>query len=104
MKKRGANKQFPGGPSCIFQGKEVPCLKRWSEKGSITSAILVDILATLDHIDVFDRRNGKLPFILLDDHEGRLGLEFLQHISDVLHRWVVYFGVPYGTALWQVGD
>lgn len=100
----GANKRFPGGPSCIFQGKTVSCLTRWSEKGSITSAILVDILATLDHIGVFDSSNGKLLFLLLDGHGSRLRLKFLQYINNVSHQWVVCFGVPYVTALWHVGD
>ena len=103
-KNSGANKRFPGGPTCIFQGKEVPCLTRWSEKGSITSAILVDILATLDHIGVFDRINGKLSFLLLDGHGSRLGLELLSYINNALREWVVCFGVPYSTALRPVRD
>ena len=103
-KNSGKNKRFPGGPTCTCQGKEVPCLTRWSPSGSITSAILVDILSTLDHIGVFDRSNGKVPFLLLDSHGSRLRLDFLRYINDPKHLWVVCFGVPYGTGLWQVGD
>lgn len=39
---------------CNFQGKDIPCLIRWSPKGSITSEILVGIISTLDHLEVFD--------------------------------------------------
>ena len=81
-----ANKRLPGGPTCKFQGKEVPCLTRWSDKGSITSVILVNILGTLDHIGVFDRSNGKLPSLLLDGHGSRLGLEFLKYINNSSHE------------------
>ena len=42
----GPGKRFPGGPTCSFRGKEIPCLTRWSPKGSITSQILIDILVT----------------------------------------------------------
>ena len=99
----GKGKRFPGGPSCTYQGKEVPCLTRWSPKGSITSQILVDILATIDQLGVIDRTIAK-PFLLLDGHGSRLEIPFLSYIHDVDHLWSVCFGVPYGTALWQVGD
>ena len=26
----GEGKPFPGGPTCLFRGKEVPCSARWS--------------------------------------------------------------------------
>lgn len=68
QKNSGKNKRFHGGPTCTFQGKEVPCLTRWSPSGSITSAILVNILSTLDYISVFDRSNCKKSFLLIDDH------------------------------------
>ena len=71
LKNTGKDKRYPGGPTCTFQGKEVPCLTRWSPKGSITSDILIDILATLDRLKVFDRSNSKLHFLLLDGHGSR---------------------------------
>ena len=40
----GPGKVFPGGLSCEFRGKEVPCFARWSEYGGITSTMLTDIL------------------------------------------------------------
>jgi len=36
----GYKKMYPGGPSCFFKGKNVPCLTKWSDSGGITSEIL----------------------------------------------------------------
>ena len=107
MKKNsGPGKKYPGGPTCKFKGKAVPCLVRWTEKGSITSAIMVDILRTLEKLGVYlgERAQGKLPCLLLDGHGTRLELPFLAYVNDAEHQWVACIGVPYGTALWQVGD
>ena len=82
----------------------MPCLTRWIPNDSITSVILIDILATLDHIKCVDRSNGKKPFLLVDDHGSQFQLDFLKYVIDPSHEWVVVIGVPYGTALWQVGD
>ena len=103
-KNSGKGKLYPGGPTCTFQGKIVPTLTRFSPKGSITTEILVDIVGTLDHIGVFDRSEGKIPFLLLDGHGSRIQLPFLEYINNPDHLWCVCIGVPYGTALWQVGD
>ena len=32
-KNSGKGKKFPGGPTCKFEGKQIPCLCRWSKKG-----------------------------------------------------------------------
>ena len=100
----GPGKLFPGGPTCKFGGKEIPCMVRWSPKGGITSQILADSLAHIDSFDVFDRSTGKIPFLLLDGHNSRFDLPFLEYIMDDAHRWTVCIGVPYGTAIWQVAD
>ena len=45
--------------------------------------------------------------MLLDGHGSRFELPFLQYINDCGnegHCWNACIGVPYGTALWQVGD
>ena len=102
---QGPGKRFPGGPTCVFQGKDIPCMVRFTQSGSITSAVLRDILVSLDEIGVFDCAGGlRRPFILLDGHGSRLELPFLSYINDEKHPWVACIGVPYGTALWQVGD
>ena len=101
---RGKGKLFPMGPDCVFNGKTIPCMVRWSQSGSITSDILRDALATIDHYKVMNRSEGKLPFLLLDGHGSRFELPFLEYITDADHKWMVCIGVPYGTSLWQVAD
>ena len=103
-KNTGVGKLYPGGPTCVFQGTEIPCLTRWSPSGSITADILVDILASMDYYGVCDRSQGRKPFLLLDGHGSRFQESFLSYVIDPRHEWVVCIGVPYGTALWQVGD
>jgi len=95
---------FPTGPEYVFQGKTIPCLVRWSPNGSITSDILRDAIHTLDHHDIFDRSNNKMPFLLLDGHQSRFEVPFLEYITNTNHPWMVCIGVPYGTSLWQVAD
>lgn len=104
QKNSGPNKYFPGGPVCHFNGKTIPPFVRWHESGSITSQILTEALQTLDHFEVFERSESTKPFILLDGHSSRLELPFLKYINNPKDHWVCCIGVPYGTALWQVGD
>ena len=79
---------------------------RYSDKGSITDTILTDILATIDELKLFQsyRENGAIPFLLVDGHQSRFSVKFLNYITDINHPWKVSIGVPYGTSLWQVGD
>ena len=102
----GEGKLFPGGPVCQFNNKEVPTMIRYSKSGGITTSILTDILRTVDDLGIYEdeRKEGIKPFLLLDGHQSRFGIEFLQYITDPNHPWKVCIGVPYGTALWQVGD
>ena len=50
------------------------------------------------------RMNGVVPFAILDGHGSRIELTFLQYANDPVIKWCVCLDVPYGTALWQVGD
>ena len=100
----GPGKYLPGGPVCHFNGKQIPAMIRWQESGSITSEILVDALKTLDDLKVFQRDDGVSPFLLLDGHSSRLQAPFLKYINTPEDHYVTCIGVPYGTALWQVGD
>ena len=77
---------------------------RWNESGSITSEILVDALKTLDELRAFPRDDDVSPFLLLDGHPSRLQAPFLKYINSPEDHYVTCIGVPYGTALWQVGD
>ena len=58
MKNFGPIKYFPGALFCQFIGKEFPSLVRWSERGSIISEILADVLRTLDALEVNPRSVG----------------------------------------------
>ena len=105
MKNSRTGKYFPDGPVYHVKGKEIPPLVRWSESGSITSEILADALKTLDTLEVYPRTDSHpKPFLLVDGHQSRLQLPFLRYINEPEDNWVVCLGVPYGTALWQVGD
>jgi hypothetical protein len=101
----GAGKYFPGGPTCTYLGKEIPCATYITESGGINSDILVDVLRTLDELDVFPRYpGGPVPVLIIDGHESRLDPKFLTYINDQGHVWKVCLGVPYATSYWQVGD
>ena len=104
IKNTGKGKLFPCGPECSYLGKTIPCMCRWSKNGSITGEILRDIVATLDHYNIFDRSNGKKPMFLFDGHGSRLSEPLVKYVQDIQHSWMILFGVPYGTNLWQVGD
>ena len=102
----GKDKLFPGGPSCFYKGKEVPSFVTFTDGGGMDGFVLTGIFRRLDALKLYnaDRKNGLIPFVLLDGHSSRFELEFLQYINDDSHRWNVCIGVPYGTALWQVAD
>ena len=104
IRNSGPGKHFPGGPVCTFRNKKVPALIRWTESASITSQVLVEELQLIDKLELFPRTDTVKPFLLLDGHGSRLEMPFLSYINNPKDHWVVCFGVPYGTALWQVGD
>jgi len=56
----GPGKLYPGGPTCVFKGVEIPCMVRWSPKGSITSP-KAEALAHIDSFNVMGRKKLKLP-------------------------------------------
>ena len=102
----GDDKLFPGGPTCTFKGKTIPALITFTESGGIDGYTLTTIFKKLDELELYkeDRENGLIPFALLDGHQSRFDLDFLRYINEDYTRWNVCIGVPYGTALWQVGD
>ena len=59
----------------------------------------MDILATLDHIEVFDHFSGQNPFLLLDGHGSQFELLFLRYVVNKVHEWILCIGVPYGIYL-----
>ena len=72
----------------------------------MNASTLKEIFETLDNLDVYtrEREEGYIPFVLLDGHQSRFSLEFLEYINNSDHKWNVCIGVPNGTAYWQVGD
>lgn len=80
-------KKYLCGPTCEVHGVTVHCLMRWSPIGSMTSEILRDICATLDHLEDFNRSTGAMPFFLLDRHGSRIELPFVEYINDLTHLW-----------------
>ena len=96
IKNRDKGKMFPLGPECTFNGKKVPTMVRWSQLYSITSVVLRDAIATMDHHDLFER--------LLHSHYSRFEIPFLEYVTNADHPRMICIGVPYGTSLWQVAD
>ena len=70
----------------------------------MTSTIFGEALEQLNTLEVFPRGNNMKHVLLVDGHGSRFGLDFLQYINDPAHLWTVCIDVPYGTALWKVGD
>jgi hypothetical protein len=100
----GEGKVFPLGPHCLYNGKNIPCYCCASDNGSITGALLKDMLMAIDKLNVFDRGTGLNPFLLLDGHGSRFELDFLSYIHAEGMKWDMCIGLPYGTSYWQVGD
>ena len=71
----GTNKYCPHGPTCVYNGKEMPCYPTSSENGSITSDILAQIMQYLYHHVRFNQTEAT-SFLLLDGHGSRSGLSF----------------------------
>ena len=61
----------------VYHGKKVPALVQWQENASITSEILVEMLQTLDTMDLIPHNDSNTkPFILLDGHGSSLEIPF----------------------------
>jgi hypothetical protein len=93
-----------GWNTSLVGDKEVPSFVTVSPSGGITSQMLADLVKHLDDLGVFPRDEGPDPFIVLDGHNSRFGLPFLQYIMDPEHPWTVCVGTPYATDQCQFGD
>ena len=58
----------------------------------------------LDTAGCIDQTDNWKPFLLDDGNGSRFQPDFLKYVIDPAHKWVVIIGVPYGTAMRQVGD
>ena len=99
-----SEKYHPGGPSCNYKGGKVSCLVEFSEGGYISGHIITNVLRNLDALKLYENYGKKLFFLYCWLMEMVVILKFLQYICDKNHKWVIVFGVPYETSLWQVGD
>ena len=52
-----------------------------NDSGTIMSEILVDVLSTLDVMNVISMDQHTKPFLLLDGHQSRLKIPCLEYIS-----------------------
>jgi hypothetical protein len=93
-----------GGPRCRFRDVDVPCFVQYSPHGGLTPTILTNCLRRMDELHLFPRVNGKTPLLLLDGHNSRFNLLFLQYLQSDNHPWFCCIGLPYGTHMCQVGD
>jgi hypothetical protein len=93
-----------GGPKCTFCGKTLNCLVFCSKHGSITGSILADCLKYLDQNNDFARTGLLKLFLLLDGHNSRYDLNFLEYIWNKDYRRSAGIGLPYAAHIWQVGD
>ena len=104
VKNCGEGKRLPGGPTCTYRGKDIPCICQWIPKGSMTSEILNTIVHTLHVLEIFYLSSGISPTLLLVGHGNHFQMPFLQYVNDHAHLWAVLIRVSYVTSLWQVRD
>jgi hypothetical protein len=100
----GVDKMFRFGPTCTFNGSQVPTFGTCSKNGSITSQLLTNMLSKMDDLELFDQSSGVNPFLLCDEHGSRFEENFLEYNLESNRHWTSCIGVPYGTSMWQVGD
>ena len=100
----GDGKLLPGAPTCRVNGTSVPPRLYTTKHGGVTGEIILDSLKAFDELNIFDRSTGKIPVLLVDGHLSRLHLELLEYIEQPDTRWIIVFGVPYGTNFWQQAD
>jgi hypothetical protein len=81
----GADRMFPFGPTCTFNGVEVPTFVTCNKDGSITSQLLTNMLSNMDDYCLFDHSNGINPFLLCDGHGSRVKGPFIEYILESLN-------------------
>jgi hypothetical protein len=100
----GVDRIFPFGPTCTFNGIQVPTFVTCSKNGNFTSQLLTNMLQKMHHLPIFDRIDKVNPFLLCDEHGSRFEEPFLEYTLESNRPWTCCIGVPYGTSMWQVGD
>jgi hypothetical protein len=74
---KGVDRMFPFGPTCTFNGIEVPMFLTCSKNGSITSQLLTNMLQKMDDLEIFDRSDRVSSFLLCDGHGSGFKEPFL---------------------------
>jgi hypothetical protein len=96
----GVDHIFPFGPTCTFNGVEVPTFVTCSENGSITSQLLNNMLSKMYDYCLFDCSNRINPFLLCDGHGSLFEEPFLEYTLESNMPWTCCIGVPCGTSVW----
>jgi hypothetical protein len=96
----GVDRMFPFGPTCTFNGIEVPILLICSKNDSITSQLFTNMLSKMDDLELFDRSGGVNPFFICDGHDSRFEKPFMEYTLESNRPWMCCVGVPYGTSMW----
>ena len=65
----GEGKQFPGGLTFIYKGKQIEALVYTSEEGSISCDILVKIFHKMDYLELFNC-SVATPIVILDGYDS----------------------------------
>jgi hypothetical protein len=100
----GVDRMFPFGPTCTFNGSQVPTFITCSKNDSITSQLLTNMLSKMDNLELFDQSIGVNPFLLCNGPGSRFKEPFLEYTLESNRPWTCYIGVLYITSMWQVGD
>jgi hypothetical protein len=99
-----ADRMFPFGPTCTFNGVKVPTIVTCRKNGSITSQFITNMLSKMNDYCLFDRSNGTSPFLLCDGYGSRSEEPFLEYTLESNMPWNFCIVLPYGTSTWQLGD
>jgi len=94
--KCGKRNIFPIGTTRSFKGKEVHCLCYWIPKGYITSLVLTNILALVNHHDIYNRLGGVTSFLFTDWYCSYFEFLLLKYICNPLYHGSAFILVPYG--------
>jgi hypothetical protein len=101
---KDVDRMFTFGPTCTFNGIELPTFVTCSKNDSIKSQLLPSMLRKMDQLEVFDCSDGVHPFLICDGHRSRFEEAFLEYTLESDRPRTCCIGIPYGTSMWQVGD
>jgi hypothetical protein len=98
----GVDRMFKFGPTCTFNGSQVPKIVTCSKTVSITSQLLTNMLSRMDDLEIFDQISGVNSFLLCNGNVSRFEEPFLEYTLASNRPWTCCTGVSYGTSMSQV--